>query len=438
MEFYGRTEEIEALKNIREQSFQTAKMTVLIGRRRVGKTSLILHALGQGEKNFVYLFANRTSEGVLCRGFQQAIERQSDIKIVGNNLGLKDLIEQLFIFAEREQLTLVLDEFQELEYVNPSFFGQLQYLWDMYHRRAKINLIVCGSVYSMMKRIFESSKEPLFGRMTNKIMLKNFRIDTLKQILSDHNPGYSAEDLLFLYTVTGGVPMYVSLLMDQGATTQQRMLEAVCSVGSRFLNEAPKMLVGEFGRQYTNYFGILQLIASGMTTQKEIDSVVGKSTGQYMQVLENEYSLIRRHMPYGSKPGTRNVRWQLDDNFLAFWFRFLASGSQLLAVGNMTALRQIIAEDYPQYSGLMLERYFRQKYAEQERVTEVASWWDRKGENEIDLIAISRLDNQITLAEVKRNADKIDLAALKRKASLLAPHLPRYKTHLLALSMEDM
>lgn len=425
------------MKRILEQSSRTATMTVMIGRRRVGKTSLILHALGSKER-FIYLFANRTSEGVLCHSFQQAIERQSGIRIVGRNLRLHEIMEQLFQHAEKEQLTLVVDEFQELEYVSPDFFGRLQYLWDMYHERMKINFIVCGSIYSMMKRIFENSKEPLFGRTTHKIVLKPFDTATLKQILCAHNPQYTPDDLLFLYTVTGGVPMYVSLLMDQGATTKEQMIDAICSVGSRFLNEAPDMLIGEFGKQYTNYFGILQLIASGMTTQKEIDSVVGKSTGQYMQMLENEYSLIRRNLPYGSKPGSRNVRWRLNDNFLAFWFRFLAPNSQLIAVGKMDMLKEVVADSYTQYSGLMLEAYFRQKYAEQDRVTEVASWWDRTGKNEIDLIAVSRLDRRVLVAEVKRNRRKIDLAVLDDKVKQVKPLFPRYKVQTVGLSLEDM
>ena len=308
----------------------------------------------------------------------------------------------------------------------------------MYHQRSEINFIVCGSIHSMMKRIFENSKEPLFGRMTHKIILKPFRTDTLKQILQEHNPQYSPEDLLFLYTVTGGVPMYVSLLMDQAATTKERMLNAICSVGSRFLNEAPDMLIGEFGKQYTNYFGILQLIASGMTSQKEIDSVVGKSTGQYMQVLENEYSLIQRNLPYGSKPGCRNVRWRLNDNFLAFWFRFIAPNSQMLAMDNMKLLQEIIEDGYTQYSDLMLEKYFCQRYAEQDRVTEVSSWWDRSGENEIDLIAVCGLDRQVTVAEVKRNRSKIDHRFLNEKVKQIKPLFPRYKIQTVGLSLEDM
>lgn len=437
MQFYGREAETKSLEKIWEQSFDSATMTVITGRRRIGKTSLILNTLGD-KKNFIYLFVTRTSEGVLCQSFRQAIERQSSIRIIGHNLRLHEILEQLFQYAEHEQLTVVMDEFQELEYVSSEVFGRLQNLWDIYHLRSKINLILCGSIYSMMKRIFENSKEPLFGRMTHKITLKPFRTDTLKEILNDHNPTYTPEDLLFLYSLTGGVPMYVSQLMSLRATTKDSMIDAVCSVGSRFLNEAPDMLIGEFGRQYTNYFGILQLIASGMTSQKEVDSVVGKSTGQYMQLLENEYSLIERNLPFGSKPGCRNARWKVQDNFLAFWFRFIAPNSQLTAVGNMALLRETIYDGYSQYSGLMLEKYFRQKYLEQERVSEVSAWWDKKGVNEIDLIALYGLDKHAIVAEVKRNKAKIDLTALNAKASQIKKLLPKYKVETIGLSMEDM
>ena len=437
MKFYDREQEITLLKKIRQQSASTSCMTVLIGRRRVGKTSLILHALEGGE-NFIYLFVSRTNEGVLCGDFKKAIEQHSDIRVIGNPLTMRDLMEQLFQRACLTPLTIVLDEFQEFEYVNASFYSDLQRLWDIYHDRAHLNLIICGSVYSMMKHIFEDSKMPLFGRMTSKMMLRPFSTDTLKQILLDHNPDYTPDDLLCLYAVTGGVPMYVSLLMDSGATTKERMLDEICSPSSRFLNEAPDMLIGEFGRHYSNYFGILQLVAGGMTTQKEIDSIIGKNTGAYLQTLENDYALIERNLPYGSKPGTRNIKWRISDNLLAFWFRFLSPNKRLIETGDLRTLRDIIEEGYPQFSGLVLEKYFRQKYAEQYRITEVSSWWDRTGENEIDLIAVNSLDKKVTVAEVKRNVKKINMAYLEEKVSHLAPLFPKYDIEVKGLSMQDM
>lgn len=78
------------------------------------------------------------------------------------------------------------------------------------------------------------------------------------------------------------------------------------------------------------------------------------------------------------------------------------------------------------------------RYAEQERVTEVSSWWDRSGEMEIDLIAVCSLDRQVTVVEVKRNRNKIDLQLLKEKVKQIKPLFPRYKIQTLGLSLEDM
>ena len=290
----------------------------------------------------------------------------------------------------------------------------------------------------MMVRIFGNYKAPLFGRATNCIDLRPFRTDTIKQILADYNPSYSPDDLLCLYSISGGIPYYIAILMDMGATTKDKMIDAVCQPQSRFLHEGFDMTVSEFGKQYSNYFGILQLIASGMTTQKEIDSIVGKNSGPYMQTLENEYSLISRNKPFNSKPGTRNMRWNLNDNFLTFWFRFIAPYSSLIEMGNFESLHKIIDEGYPQFSGKMLERYFRQKIMEETSATNVGSWWDRKGENEIDLIAVSSIDKWIKVAEVKRNRKKIDLTLTKKKVSAMRSTLPRYPLEVIGLSLEDM
>jgi hypothetical protein len=75
-----------------------------------------------------------------------------------------------------------------------------------------------------MKRIFENSKEPLFGRATSKIMLKPFILPTIKEILADYHPKYSNEDLLTFYMVTGGVAKYIELLVINGAFTRKAIL----------------------------------------------------------------------------------------------------------------------------------------------------------------------------------------------------------------------
>ena len=436
MNFYDREVELDALEEIAKRAGRAACFTVMTGRRRVGKTALILKALEK--TRCLYLFVTRSSEPVLCAQFQRQAVETLGVPIFGNVTRLSDLFEVLFTFAEPHPFTLVVDEFQDLARVNKAVFGEIQHIWDKHKDTAKINFIVCGSVHSLMKRLFEDDKEPLFGRMTARIPLSPFQIRTMKAILRDHSPEYTPDDLLCLYLLTGGVAHYIGLLMDAGAMTRDAMLSFVTSPGSPFLGEGRDLLISEFGRDYGIYFSILQLIAAGKNSQSEIDSVIGKNTGAYLARLDAEYSLVEKNKPLFSKPESRNARWMIVDNQLRFWFRFIFPNQMLLETGKHALLLSHITAQYERYSGWLLEKYFRQKFAEEETWTRVGNHWDRRGENEIDLIALDDFRKQAVVAEVKRNARKIDKAALKAKTDTLGTELSGFRTENRALSLADM
>ena len=436
MKFYDRINELETLARIEEQSTETACFTIMVGRRRTGKTSLLLRS-SEGQK-LLYLFVSRNSEAVLCSQFQQQASESLGLQIYGTITRFADLFEQLLIFAQNEHYTLIIDEFQDFDNINHAIFSEIQNLWDRYKDKIRLNFIACGSIYSLMMKIFEHNKEPLFGRLTSKIILKPFTIRTIKNILKDYNPAYSSEDLLFLYTLTGGISHYIALLMNAKATTFKKMLDFVTRSDSPFLNEGKDLLVSEFGRDYSTYFSILQLIASGKTTQREIDSIIGKNTGAYLANLENQYSLIIKNKPMFSKPESRNTHWTIDDNFLRFWFRFIYPNQTLIEMRKFDLLKLYITNNYEQYSGLLLEKYFRQKFAEEETITAIGNFWDKNGENEIDMIALNDFDKTAIIAEIKRNPKRISLQTLAMKTAAIQKQLTKYEVSLKALSLNDM
>jgi len=436
MKFYDRITELETLAQIEKQSTETECFTIMVGRRRIGKTSLLLRS--SAEKKMLYLFVSRNSEAVLCSQFQQQASEALGLQIYGTINRFADLFEQLLIFAQKEHYTLIIDEFQDFDNINRAIFSEIQNLWDRYKDKIKLNFIACGSIYSLMMKIFENNKEPLFGRLTSKIMLKPFTISVIKNILKDYNPNYSAEDLLFLYTLTGGVSYYIALLMNAKAITFKKMLDFVTRPDSPFLNEGKELLVSEFGRDYSTYFSILQLVAAGKTTQSEIDSIIGKNTGAYLVNLESQYSLIVKNKPMFSKPESRNTHWTIGDNFLHFWFRFIYPNQALIEMGKFDLLKLYITNNYEQYSGFLLEKYFRRKFAEEETITAIGNFWDNNGENEIDLIALNDFDKTATIAEIKRNPKKISLQTLAMKTAVIQKQLAKYEVSLKALSLNDV
>ena len=436
MKFYNREQELESLRQIDRQSIENAAMTVIVGRRRTGKTTLIGKAFE--DKEYLYFFVGNSTEQILCEEWQRKTEEVLGIQIHGKITRIKDLLEIIFREAQTRQVTLVIDEFQRLEIINASIISDIQDIWDRYHTAARIHFIACGSIWSMMKKIFENIHEPLFRRYTHKLVVRPFRPSVLKAILADHNPVYTNEDLLAFYTITGGVAKYVSLFMDMGAVTKEKMFDAVCSPTSLFFGEGTELLIGEFGRRYSVYFSIMQLIAGGMTSQSEIDGILKKKTGRYMETLENDYSLISKNRPMFSKPNVQGIKWLIEDNFLRFWFRFIESNRSMIELGKYDLLREFLDKNYNQFSGFALEKYFRELTGEQPRITEVGHWWDSKGENEIDLIALEDLDKKAVIAEVKRNPRKYSEASLREKAKHILPYLKGYEVEYRGYSMEDM
>ncbi len=72
MIFFDRDKEIGKLRSIRELSHRVAQFTVVTGRRRIGKTSLILNAYR--DEPFLYFFVSRKVESELCAEYAAEIE----------------------------------------------------------------------------------------------------------------------------------------------------------------------------------------------------------------------------------------------------------------------------------------------------------------------------------------------------------------------------
>ena len=241
----------------------------------------------------MYLFVSRINEAMLCKNFIKEIASALDIFVPTEISSFASLFRFLMETAQHQPFNLIIDEFQEFYNVNSAIYSEMQDIWDKYRLKTKMNLIVSGSVYSLMNKIFQHEKEPLFNRQDAIIRLKPFNTDTLKEIMNDHAPNYDNDDLLALYTFTGGI-----------------------------------------------------------NTQPAIESAFnGKSIGGHLKRLLNDYNIIKRIRPILSKEGTQTIRYEISDNFLMFWFRYFHRNRSMIEIGNYPAMREVIRADYPTYSG---------------------------------------------------------------------------------------
>lgn len=156
--------------------------------------------------------------------------------------------------------------------------------------------------------------------------------------------------------------------------------------------------------------------------------------------LEEYYKVITKSLPIFAKENSKKVRYALNDCFLIFWFRFFYKYQALVENKALKALGDIIKRDYSGVSGLMMERYFMKKFQEESRYI-VGKWWDRKGDNEIDLIVVDIIEKEAWIYELKKQGYRYKEDAFREKVDKVleqTPELRKMTIHVGSLSLEDM
>ncbi|MDR2130616.1 MAG: DUF234 domain-containing protein [Odoribacteraceae bacterium] len=188
-------------------------------------------------------------------------------------------------------------------------------------------------------------------------------------------------------------------------------------------------LFQEFGKKYGNYYAILSAIASGKNTAAEIAASIGNaSVGGLLQRLEEDYEVIAKKRPVLAKEGTQSVRYEIADNLLRFWFRYIVKYQDFIQIGLFEKLAEIVKADYFTYSASTLERYFREQLKEKQIYKNIGSWWETsKGkdvdQHEIDIIAISAESPKVFIAAVKRQRKNVKPELFQQKVEAIRAKL---------------
>ncbi len=441
MRFFDRETEFDKLREIEELSREVAQFTIITGRRRIGKTEMVKKFYEN--KPMLYFFVARKAEADLCDIFIDEIRTKLNIPMLeGKGMSFAAIFKFIMELAMTQHITLFIDEFQDFYRVNPSIYSDMQNIWDSYKNSSHINLIVAGSVNTLMNKIFKDKKQPLFGRQTDTIHVRPFKPSVLKEIMLEYCPGYKKSDLLALYTITGGVAKYVELFIDKKKFTERKMLDMFFEQDSYFLSEGKNMLVDEFGKDYGIYFSILTLIAQGKNTRSELESALNiKELSGYLKNLNEEYGLITKMQPIYEKSSNKNVHYSINDQFLKFWFRFVYKYAHVIEAGGNERLKTLVERDFATVSGKSLEAYFCEMLKEWGTFTHLGYWHDRKGENEIDIIAEDEIDRRIEFIEVKRQAKNFDEKLLITKSETFMKAIGTFNNYEViykGLSIEDM
>lgn len=436
--FYNRQAELDQLRRVSENLTSTyGQLSVVVGKRRVGKTRLLKEAFSSGSKPILlYLFISRKNENMLVKEFSDLIGAELGAKFFKPE-SLRDIIEFLLDYSKHTPITVIIDEFQDIQRVNASLFSDLQNLWDSYKSESMMHLVCCGSMFSMMTKIFKDADEPLMNRDDRFLHIKALKPSYIKEIMTDIGVS-TPEKMLEWWCLSGGIPKYLEWLSHSAQYAS--VFEYAISGSSPFMKEGLHRLVEDFGAEHAHYFDILSAIARGKTSRAEIMNFVDAGIDVHLDHLEKNFNVITKHKPISSKEKSRDSRFAIEDPFLNFWFKFIHSNASAVEMDNYDYIKAHIERDFASFSGRQLEGLFKAILAESNRFSKIGGYWNNRGEAEIDIVAINELAKTVLIAEVKRNPGKYDENKLVAKAQGLISKmkLTKYKISYRGFSLDNL
>jgi AAA+ ATPase superfamily predicted ATPase len=418
--FLNREKELQTLNA--EFQKNSSAMSVIYGRRRVGKTALISQYIQ--DKPHIYFYATSSDLKQQYEQLSQQVLKLFDVKH-SHRISLNTFEEIIdFIVEEMEEkIVFVIDEFQNLCYLDKSFSSNLQKIWDMKLEKTDIHIILCGSVLSMMHSEVLDQTAPLYGRRTSNIHLRPLSF----KYIADFLPDISKEDQINIYASFGTIPKYLQAY-DKNLSFKENIKQNILNKDSYLYSEGQFLLKLEINEVGT-YFGIIEAISKGNTKIGDIASILGVHSSYLPRYLQKliDLDILIKEVPITEKDPRKSKmgRYRIKDKFLNFWFYYVYKNYQHLEIGQDQAVLDEIEINFnDRFVAFAFEDYI-QELILMDPIkhigfvpTKIGRWWTNK--EEIDLIAFN--DTQIAYIECKWrnsvNKEKVK-SQLVRKSTLI-------------------
>lgn len=375
-------------------SGEKRQLLALYGRRRVGKTTLVTSVLDEiGAETVYFLCDQRDPEHNAQRFADRCAEVLDDV--APDVAGFAEAFRYLDARVDG-RCVVALDEFSYLVDHDETVPSVFQTIVDDVLADSAISLVLLGSSISMMEERVLSYESPLYGRRTGQLRLDPLAFADTRAFFPDAD----VDDQIRTYSVLGGVPAYLEQF-DPDRSLLDNVEDAILSKGE-FLYEEPEFLLRQELREPATYMGILEAIASGATRVTEIANAIDRDASAISRYLQNlqRLSIVERETPV-TDPDGRGL-YRLTDDFLRFWFRYVAPNRGTLEQGRTEPVRTAIAETLATHTSRTFEDVCQQVVratGDPVACSRVGRWW--YGGEAIDVVGLNPETETLLLGECK-------------------------------------
>ena len=433
--FIGRKKELKSLEDLYAES--GFSMSVIYGRRRIGKSTLIAKFIQN--KNAIFYTATKVGKNRNTELFAKQV-----ISVLEPNLEnvtfleIEDVLDFISNRLGEEKLVLVIDEFPYWAEKDEALLSILQKYIDSKWIDKNLMLILCGSALSFMENEVLSEKSPLFGRRNSQIKLEAFNYKDSALFV----PDYSYEEKAICYGVTGGVAKYLSLINPE-KSLDENIKKLFFHPDGYLYDETRNLLTQEFS-DITLVNNIIEQIAAGENTVNGIAQKVRESGSTVLYSLEKLISvgLVEKKKCITEEKNKKKTQYVLKDNMFKFWYEFIPKACSVIELGHGDIYyEKIVKGQLHSFMGSVFEemcRYFTLEQGVDGKfdsfITETGTWWGTENflsENgkriqqsaDIDVVAISGIDKSLLIGECKFKNEKMNknvYETLVRRGTILS------------------
>lgn len=320
--FVGREEELALL-----QHEHIGKAVMVYGKKRVGKTTLILKALEQCPYQTVYFECLKGTIQDNIAGFVQELVR---IKVLPVPLAFSSL-QDVFAYLNTlpQKMVVVVDEYTHLYAMNDSGVVDSVFQSIIDSRLSNIELILAGSHIGLMKDLLQE-RNPLYGRFAASI-----KLDELNYLdASKFYPDKSAYDKVAHYAVFGGSP-FINQALNPDATLRENIIGTVLNPMSPVYLYANQLVFSDNALNI-NTERIFSVLGNDRKRYTEIEDALGvKKTGNLAKQIKTltDLDILSRRIPINKPNDNKKATYELSYNLLRFYYTFVyknASAFQVL------------------------------------------------------------------------------------------------------------
>ena len=418
--FIGRERELASLKEFYDKD--GIGMTVIYGRRRIGKSTLIAEFVK--DKKTIFYTATKVGK---TRNLELFSRQVVDLFMPGMENISFGTLEAVFEFIDKnigdEKIVLVIDELPYWAEKDEALLSVLQKYIDTVWNDKNLKIILCGSALSFMEKKVLSEKSPLFGRRNSQIKLEAFNyLDAAKFV-----PNYSNEDKAICYGITGGVAKYLSMI-DSNKSIDENIVRLFFRTDGYLYDETRNLLTQEFS-DISLVNNIVEQIASGENALNISAAKIGEKAQTVLYSLEKlrNVGLIEKKKCITDEKNKKKTQYVLKDYMFKFWYEFIPKATSVIEMGQGEIYyTKVVKPALHSFMGSIFEemcRYYTLKKGITGEygcfITSVGTWWgvenitEKDGEvraqsADIDVVALSEVDKKAVVGECKFKNEKID------------------------------